>query len=242
LSQRDIRRLELVKRFLERIDYALKEFPENDFRKPPGSWSKSRGTRCHMDPNLPAFDLGGFESKMDSKPVVPRARNIHGDLFGNVFEFNDNTNYYLTLAVSIIPMAYGAIHLGGLDLIFPSRIEKLLWKISCCYLVGFAGGLGVCFLIAHVMVTIGKRNPALERLPFKLGFWIRYDSPIRAIFLRRGQYTNAIYKCRVRVRVRPIGNTQPSVLVFCVRAHAFALRTPKRIPQLHISSKIILCL
>jgi hypothetical protein len=48
-------------------------------------------------------------------------------------------SYCLTLSISVIFIAYGTIYLGGLDVIFLTRIEKLLWQVSRYHLIGFAG-------------------------------------------------------------------------------------------------------
>ena len=50
-------------------------------------------------------------------------------------------------ALTLLPLAYGSVHLGALGLIFPTRIEKLSWEISCIILIAVAGGLGVMLLI-----------------------------------------------------------------------------------------------
>jgi hypothetical protein len=44
-----------------------------------------------------------------------------------------------TLAIVIIPAAYGGIHLGAVHTLFPSEIELTLWKSSCFILLGVAG-------------------------------------------------------------------------------------------------------
>jgi hypothetical protein len=56
-----------------------------------------------------------------------------------VIDCKDDTDYYLILVISAISIAYGTIHPGGLDVMFLTHIEKLLWHVSRYYLIGFAG-------------------------------------------------------------------------------------------------------
>jgi hypothetical protein len=45
----------------------------------------------------------------------------------------------LLLALILIPTAYGGIHLSALHEMFPTTIERALWKASCYTLIGFTG-------------------------------------------------------------------------------------------------------
>lgn len=49
-----------------------------------------------------------------------------GDIAGRALD----GNYYLILAFAFIPAVYGLVHLGALAVEFPTRIEKLFWRIS----------------------------------------------------------------------------------------------------------------
>lgn len=45
----------------------------------------------------------------------------------------------LVLGLILIPTAYGGIHLSALHEMFPTAIERALWKASCFTLIGFTG-------------------------------------------------------------------------------------------------------
>lgn len=66
--------------------------------------------------------------------------------------------YLLILAMIVIPTGYGGIHLAGLQGMFPTGSEHLLWKCSCFILLSFAAFLLVMLFSAFGVITIGVRK------------------------------------------------------------------------------------
>ena len=60
-----------------------------------------------------------------------------------------------------IPTAYGCVHLEALSIIFPTPIERLLWKIACYVLIGpaaFIGGCTLCRAAYHILKPYNDEN------------------------------------------------------------------------------------
>jgi hypothetical protein len=89
--------------------------------------------------------------------LIHRAPNIHGDMIEDI----RSDSAYLATALSLIPAAYGCAHLGALNIVFPTSIERQLWKIASIFLIAVAGGSGVTALIFYVDRVIGNAWPAL---------------------------------------------------------------------------------
>lgn len=105
---------------------------------------------------------------------------------------NFNWKIFLIPTINFVPAAYGAIHLSALTILFPTEIERLLWKAASCILIATAGGtflssilwlflissnreiaIYISFLIFNIRFTIssllhGQPVPGLEELP---GIW-----------------------------------------------------------------------
>ncbi|KAH0548601.1 hypothetical protein GP486_007855, partial [Trichoglossum hirsutum] len=45
-------------------------------------------------------------------------------------------DFIIMLAAIVIPAAYGGVHLSALSIMFPTPVERLLWKIACYSLLG----------------------------------------------------------------------------------------------------------
>jgi hypothetical protein len=90
-------------------------------------------------------------------PFNDRRFNVYGERLLNVREQNwtgildllDSFDYFGGLGVFLIafllaivfvflPGAYGGVHYAVIGIGFPSAIERLLWEISCFFLLGFA--------------------------------------------------------------------------------------------------------
>ncbi|KAI9646837.1 hypothetical protein NHQ30_004836 [Ciborinia camelliae] len=103
-----------------------------------------------------------------------RAQNMSGSIFQGIPR--DAT--YLSAALALVPTVYGTAHIGALDILFPSAVERLLWKISCYYLIAAAISFSLWSLIKYADKWVGRI--------FKM-----HDSPLELweIFLMRYSYT-----------------------------------------------------
>jgi hypothetical protein len=57
---------------------------------------------------------------------------------------------HLMAAMALIPAAYGCVHVGALSLQFPTVMERLLWKISCYYLIATALAASLLYLSVYL--------------------------------------------------------------------------------------------
>lgn len=83
--------------------------------------------------------IRGYQERM----LCFREANLKNTLFDYVDE--SGRGYaapLLATAMVLIPTAYGGVHLGALSIIFPTPIERLLWKIACYILICGAAGVG----------------------------------------------------------------------------------------------------
>jgi hypothetical protein len=64
--------------------------------------------------------------------------------------------YGFLSALALLPTAYGGVHFGPLDFIFPTPIEKLLWKISCILFMASGGGAILVFFAIYFIKFAGE--------------------------------------------------------------------------------------
>lgn len=72
------------------------------------------------------------------------------ELYKDAFSPFKKSQGPLLAAIAAILAAYGSVHLSALHIIFPDTIERFLWKISCYYLLGFAGVTAVYSLLLFI--------------------------------------------------------------------------------------------
>jgi len=78
--------------------------------------------------------------------------------------------YSFLSALALLPTAYGYVHYTTLDFLFPTTIERLLWKISCILFMASGGGaILACFIISLNIVAAKylKRSPTFTDQPFR---------------------------------------------------------------------------
>ncbi|PVH77223.1 hypothetical protein DL98DRAFT_591473 [Cadophora sp. DSE1049] len=131
LSQRDVNRLQLASKFVRRIDF-----------RGPSIHTYDRAiyeTKCAT--NCPPFDLHDLRSldyPSSLSSFCHRAVNSEWVVLYALSRSMQGNNLYLAPAIPAIPAAYGCVHLGALSVIFPTAVEKLVWRASCFYLIGAA--------------------------------------------------------------------------------------------------------
>jgi hypothetical protein len=121
LSEKDLKRLDLVKKFLGRID----------FRK---GWLGPQQTA--LDNNYVGTDLSDFNSDLSSYGITFRAAN-----FERMIIVPTQIDPWRCAGLATIPMAYGSVHLTAWGMSFPTTVERFLWCASCFYLLGSAVAL-----------------------------------------------------------------------------------------------------
>jgi membrane protein implicated in regulation of membrane protease activity len=133
LSHKDVHRLNLAGTFInEQIQSKLK----------PGSVS----TAVPFDP----FNDRRFHA-YGERLLTFREQNWTGildlldsfDYFGKLGVFL--VAFLLAIVFVFLPGAYGGVHYAAISIGFPSAIERLLWEISCFFLLGAAALIPACF-------------------------------------------------------------------------------------------------
>jgi hypothetical protein len=120
LSEKDVKRLDIVKKFLERID----------FRK---RWPDSQ--KADLD-NYVGTVLSDFNSDLNCYGITLRTPNFERRIIVPA-----QMDPWRGAGLATIPMAYGSVHLTAWSMSFPTTIERLLWCESCFYLLGSAVAL-----------------------------------------------------------------------------------------------------
>ncbi|KUJ21576.1 uncharacterized protein LY89DRAFT_714670 [Mollisia scopiformis] len=148
LSQADIDRLNLTAKFIIKVI--------------EGGYDPFKETRYH-DSDLTAefykntTTLGMFSRDASTAGILAlRSQNYDGSFLHDI----NSDSAYLASAMALIPTAYGCVHLGALSIIFPTTIERLLWKASCYYLIATAG---VTALISLVIFANNMRRTVWRR-------------------------------------------------------------------------------
>lgn len=137
-----------------------------------------------------AFVSSGRRQRHKKKPrcELPESLISHYESTGNIGRVRQQlmsgrspnyTNYLIiksaasfrSVAMAVIPAAYGCIHFSASKLIFPTSIEIMLWKISCYYLIASSFAVGVLFLgicanrFLHVKFTVDNVRQHNSRSP-----------------------------------------------------------------------------
>ncbi|KUJ17076.1 uncharacterized protein LY89DRAFT_71254 [Mollisia scopiformis] len=68
----------------------------------------------------------------------------------------DSDRTWFVSAMMLLPIAYGCVHLGTLNFVFPTSIERLLWKISCIILISCGASIGVYYFMVYATGLLSK--------------------------------------------------------------------------------------
>jgi hypothetical protein len=166
LSDKDLNRLDLAGAFISR-NLALTESRTNS--DPNDVLLESK------PPNTERFDYEKLFDPFEVDTLNRHGRRLISVREGNIFsgvlsnrmdkilsKGNLLNTFLLTLAVMIIPSAYGGIHLSAFHDMFPTPVELILWKASCFILLGFATFFLLSMSIFHYAV--------------KFADWVRYEN------------------------------------------------------------------
>jgi hypothetical protein len=146
LSQTGINRLELTAKFITRIiELAKLDNPGYTPETPPSSFYTATASFYQQTSALAQFSNFPAPFQYAGGLLTLKALNFSGSVLNNI----STTSAYLATAMALTPTAYGCVHLGALSIIFPTPVERLLWKVSCYYLIATAGASALCSLIIH---------------------------------------------------------------------------------------------
>lgn len=155
LSSKDVRRLHLAAEYIKAASLPPpKKFDPKD---------ADQKVLFNDKVDQKSSPISHFVRIRDAKPGLSlRAQNMSGTVFQGIA--HDAT--YLSAALALVPAVYGTAHLGALDILFPSTVERLLWKGSCYYLIVTAISFGLWSLIKYadqlVVIVFKMRDSPLE--------------------------------------------------------------------------------
>lgn len=161
LTSKDVRRLNLAGAHMSEM---------NLMPKKRASTKKKKKTQPLFNELVEDRSLGIYKYATGGiEPLLSlRAENFRGKVFNDIPY--DAT--YLSAAIALVPMVYGCAHLGALSIIFPTAIERLLWKISCYYLIAVASGFGLWALIKYfdalISHVLGSQATFVEKLEARI--------------------------------------------------------------------------
>jgi hypothetical protein len=146
LSKKDLQRLSLVNTWITKVSRKTSQsFGQSSFPQAINLDEILRGAGCEYN------NLKLWSGTMVSR----RAKNVAAEILGIGRE-----SAYLATVLALLPATYGSVHLVALKIIFPTAIEKLLWKSSCFILVGAAATYGFLGLIVYADQHISKARQA----------------------------------------------------------------------------------
>jgi hypothetical protein len=149
LSEKEVKRFDLVKTFLERINFRVSQ--DRNYQTKFKSYEYVR------------TEQSSFMSCLGSHSITLRVPNFEREIIRpkGVKSFN----IWSGAGLAIIPIAYVCVHLAAWNATFPTRIEKLLWSSSCFYLTGC--GIGFAMRVAWSQINyiaLKGASPILERM------------------------------------------------------------------------------
>jgi hypothetical protein len=145
LSEADINRLELTAKFINRVVELSKLYNPDYTPETVSNWEEFTASFDQQTSDLAQFSNFPRPHQLAGKLLALRATNFDGSVLDNI----SKTSAYLAMAMALIPTAYGCVHLGALSIIFPTPVERLLWKVSCYYLIATAGATAVFSLVIY---------------------------------------------------------------------------------------------
>lgn len=112
-----------------------------------GAFLKSNlGSGIGVNRPISLMDLQDSIRGYHARMLCFREANLKHMMFDYVLESGrDSAAPLLATAMILIPSAYGGVHLGAMNMMFPTPIERSLWITACCILICFASGLGGFF-------------------------------------------------------------------------------------------------
>jgi hypothetical protein len=156
LSKKDICRLDMAGAFINKI---LSSADQSEDCRRLLLEEKAYSTAVPFDP----LEIK-YINRHGTPLICQREENLSfsGSLF-RLFDADDGHDrniLLLLLALILIPTAYGGIHLSALHEMFPTRIERSLWKASCFTLIGYSG---FSFLSWISLIRIAELFEFIER-------------------------------------------------------------------------------
>ena len=103
--------------------------------------------------NLSSLDIQDLRSWDYPNPLSSfchRAINSRWHVLHTLSWNLQGNKLYLAAAIPTIPAAYGCVQLGALSIIFPTEVERFLWKSSCLYLIGAAAVSAVAYAVFYL--------------------------------------------------------------------------------------------
>lgn len=177
LTSKDVRRLSLAGTYMSEMKLTPKK---------RASAKKEKKAQPLFNELVEDTSLGIYKyATCGIEPLFSlRAENFRGKFFNDIPY--DAT--YLSAAIALVPMVYGCAHLGALSIIFPTVIERLLWKISCYYLIAVASSFRLWALIKYFDALISRalksRATFVETLEARIkNFPYRIDGKTRSLIV-----------------------------------------------------------
>lgn len=98
-----------------------------------------------------------------------------------VSDFLGEENILCLIVLAIISSAYSGVHISALSMGFPTTTERLIWKISCYFLIGVAGFAFAILASVDISRTLLKLiSSAISRCPVRSWQCRQKERPSRA--------------------------------------------------------------
>jgi hypothetical protein len=151
LSEKDLKRLDLVRVFLERIA----------FRWDANSRIWDFGPPYFSDMYI-GQQLSDFCHECWNAPITSRAENFSLSIISPT-----GVRIWCQAALGVIPLAYGGVHVAAWRMVFPTTVERSLWRYSCFYLLASSIALAIkifCMCFDSAVSSAAYRRTGLMKI------------------------------------------------------------------------------
>ena len=192
LSEKDIRRLELAAKVVQKLPFPSKPIsrdyrPFDPFHDLQDSFEFPVPLiQFHREPIGVEFE---GSNPFGKRLLVLREPNFR-DVLGlskelTHFKYMHGSKGVLIATLVLIPTAYGSVHMGALTIAFPTSIERTMWKVACYILIGVAGGTAVLLVVVvlvFAMLRAYTRGRSVRGRNMRSRFSLKYRSVIWYLF------------------------------------------------------------
>lgn len=139
LTKKDLRRLSLVSEWISKLEAR-------------GVTVRDMSFHHKENPQISLERIASLERIHESEPAL-RITVANWTTEGLWQDATPERMRFISV-LCLLPTAYGCVHLGTLDFIFPTSIERLFWIISCIILIAGGAGMGVYWFIRYMDTSV----------------------------------------------------------------------------------------
>jgi len=98
--------------------------------------------------------------------LASRESNIKIISFDHLSRKYKDLNWLSAAAMTVVPCAYGGVHLAALSIVFPTQMERMFWKVNCYLLIGYAGAALLGIMLRALIKIADQRSRNWSRINY----------------------------------------------------------------------------